>query len=65
MIIKYIFCLFTLCLFTLCLLTVVTGCDEEETLADKNPPRSKLRPSRNGRVSGKRFVEFGLLKIGF
>ena len=31
----------------------------------RNPPRSKLRPSRNGRVSGKRFAEFGLFIRAF
>jgi len=32
---------------------------------DRNPPRSKLRPSRNGRVCGKGFVEFRLLDRAF
>jgi len=40
-----------------------SGCHRETD--PKNPPRSKLRPSRNGKVSGKRFVKYGLLKIGF
>ena len=30
----------------------------------RNPPRSKLRPSRNGKVGGKAVAQFDLLEVG-
>ena len=40
-----------------------SGCHRETD--PRNPPRSKLRPSRNGRVSGKAVAKFDFLEKGF